>query len=128
MSLARLLRGDRGYRPGEGMIEACDAVLLWNPGTADVRSLHVANYGSQLLNGNRRCCCSLGAVDADWCEEMKDPVVARAVLFIEAMHLIVRDKCDPQAVHQAFLAIAEYSAGCSSDMPGIARARSVWSP
>jgi len=40
------------------------------------------------------------------------------IVFVEAMHLIVRDRCDPQAVHRALLGLDEYRSGCSDDMPG----------
>ena len=36
--------------------------------------------------------------------------------FIEAMHLIVRDGCDPRAVHKALKCCAEYRDGCAEDM------------
>lgn len=36
--------------------------------------------------------------------------------FIEAVHLIVRDGCNPQAVHRALIGCAEYRDGCAEDM------------
>ena len=39
-------------------------------------------------------------------------------MFIEAIHLIIRDKVDPVAVHNALLELDEYRDGLSSDMPG----------
>jgi len=41
----------------------------------------------------------------------------KKIVFIEAMHLIVRDKCDPLAVHSALLGLAEYRDGLSDDAP-----------
>ena len=38
------------------------------------------------------------------------------LLLHEAMILIVRDKCDPQAVHQAFLGLEEYAHGLPDEM------------
>ena len=38
-------------------------------------------------------------------------------LYVEAMHLIVRDKVDPMAVHNAFYIIDEYRDGLAVDMP-----------
>ena len=35
------------------------------------------------------------------------------------MHLIVRDECDPMAVHRAMMKIDEYRDGCAGDMPGM---------
>lgn len=45
------------------------------------------------------------------------PAARRAMVFIEAMHLIVRDKCDPIAVHKALLKLTEYRSGLADDMP-----------
>ena len=44
-------------------------------------------------------------------------IEARAFCFIEAMHMIIRDKCDPEAVHLAWMTIDEYRDGCADDMP-----------
>lgn len=43
--------------------------------------------------------------------------VRKCEVFIKAMHLIVRDGVNPDAVHKAFLGIEEYLDGCSDDMP-----------
>ena len=40
----------------------------------------------------------------------------KCLAFIEATILIVRDKCDPQAVHQAFLGLEEYAHGLPDEM------------
>ena len=45
----------------------------------------------------------------------------KMMVFIEAMHLIIRDKCDPMAVHNALLELQEYYDGCADDMPCIVR-------
>jgi hypothetical protein len=42
---------------------------------------------------------------------------------IAAIHMIVRDGCDPQKVHQALLGLEEYLDACSDDMPGVAKLR-----
>ncbi len=41
-----------------------------------------------------------------------------AMLFIEFHTLVVRDKIDPQAAHEAFLAIDEYRQKIALDIPG----------
>jgi hypothetical protein len=46
------------------------------------------------------------------------PEQLTAQCFIEAMHLIVRDGCDPQAVHRALCGVSEYQDGLSNDVPG----------
>jgi hypothetical protein len=38
-------------------------------------------------------------------------------LFIEAMHLIIRDNVSPSAVHKAFYQIDEYRDGLAADVP-----------
>ena len=38
-------------------------------------------------------------------------------LFIEAVHLIIRDNVNPLAVHNAFYQIDEYRDGLASDVP-----------
>jgi hypothetical protein len=47
----------------------------------------------------------------------------QALVFIEAMHLIVRDGMNPLEVHTALLQLDEYRAGCAQCMPGIEQAR-----
>lgn len=51
----------------------------------------------------------------------------KLVVFINAMHMIVRDKCDPAEVHRVLSELEEYEDGCADDMPGIAKIRnSKW--
>lgn len=54
----------------------------------------------------------------------------KAMAFIEAMHLIVRDGCDPAEVNRVLMGLEEYRAGCSGDMPDLPPAdkakRSPW--
>jgi hypothetical protein len=38
-------------------------------------------------------------------------------LYVEAMHLIVRDKMDPLAVHNTFCQVDEYLDGIADDAP-----------
>lgn len=40
-------------------------------------------------------------------------------VFIEAIHMIVRDECDPIAVHKALLGLDEYNDGLAADVPGV---------
>lgn len=40
----------------------------------------------------------------------------KCLAFIEATILIVRDKCDPQEVHRAFLGLEEYAHGLPDEM------------
>lgn len=44
---------------------------------------------------------------------------AALFVFVEAMHIIVRDNVDPKSVHREFMKIDEYRDGCAIDMPKI---------
>ena len=44
---------------------------------------------------------------------------AKLLIFIEAIHMIVRDKVDYQAVHSELLKIDEYADGLAGDVPGV---------
>lgn len=55
---------------------------------------------------------------ACWSHVQKLPFSKRKEqVFIDAVHLIVRDKCDPMAVHNAFSVLEEYRDGLAYDMP-----------
>lgn len=43
----------------------------------------------------------------------------KKIIFIEAMHMIVRDKVDAMKLHSVLLALDEYRDGCAEDMPGM---------
>ena len=59
--------------------------------------------------------CSFGACDS----EIQTAKFSKRKLaaFVEAVHLIVRDGCDPIAVHKAFSLLEEYRHGLAADMP-----------
>ena len=95
-------------------MDAKNSVLLWNPGTDQVVVLAKPLEG----RGAGYSCSSLGCY-ADfqvWSFEKR-----KLQVFIEAMHLIVRDGCDPMAVHRALCDLDEYQDGLSEDMPGAGR-------
>ncbi|MBC8737132.1 hypothetical protein F6X40_09965 [Paraburkholderia sp. UCT31] len=41
----------------------------------------------------------------------------KALVFIEAVHMMVRDGVEPSVVHRALLPLEEYQAGLADDMP-----------
>ena len=91
------------------MKNATNTSLCWNPGTDQValvphRRAH--NYQCDHL-------ACWGYVRGLSFEQRKQ------LIFIEAMVLIIRDKCDPTAVHRALLGLEEYRDGCPDDMPGL---------
>lgn len=96
------------------MFNAKDCVLLWNPGTDQVavhrKPLNGAGAGYSMSGLG---CYSIFA--------KTNFVERQALVFIEAMHLIVRDGCDPKAVHTALLQVREYHDGLAEDMPGVDR-------
>lgn len=96
------------------MLNVKNSVLLWNPKTAEVALV------AKPLSGLGRCYARSGL--GCYAETQSMTFEQRKTqVFIEAMHLIVRDGCDPQAVHQALCGLEEYQAGLSEDMPGAQR-------
>ena len=104
------------YRGRGRFLSADKAILCWNPGTSKVRVFEFppidGNYG-------RWSNYEMTTLADSACFRKMTFEQRKAAVFIEAMHLIVRDKCDPFAVHNALLDLQEYRDGCSSDMPGI---------
>ena len=93
------------------MMNLTNAMICWNPGTAQVAlvawpdSIGVSRQYSHTGGAAYR------VVREAPFEERK------ASAYIEAMHLIVRDRVEPMAVHRAFLGLEEYVDGLSADMP-----------
>lgn len=92
-------------------IHAKNAVLCWNPGTAEVA---VTPYPDVFGLSDRYQRTSMGVMTAVRSMGFEQ---AKLYCYIEAMHLIVRDGCDPQAVHRALLNVKEYVDACANDMP-----------
>lgn len=94
------------------MKNATNAMLCWNINSSDVALVvwpDPANLSGNYQRTGLAC----------WKEVRKSSFeVRKAQVFIEAMHLIVRDKCDPEAVHRALLGLEEYRDGLAEDMPG----------
>lgn len=94
-------------------MNATNTILCWTPETAHVGLVPWPDHGDL-----SRCymCTAL----APWVHVRKMNAKERQlIVFSEAMSLIVRDKCDPMAVHQALLSLDEYRDGCAEDMPGM---------
>jgi len=88
-----------------------NAMVCWTPGTDKVG----------LVAWPDSCGTSNG-YDFTWgacCSEVQKASFEKrkAMAFIEAVHLIVGDKCPADAVHRALLGLEEYVAGLSDDMP-----------
>jgi len=87
-----------------------DTMLCWNPGTDQVKLFSWPD------NGNLSRDYEYSGLAAYLRIQELDFEGRKAIAFIEAVHLIVRDKCDPVAVHNAMLELEEYRAGCAEDM------------
>ena len=94
-------------------MNAKNAMLCWNPGTAEV----VVILWPDQKQVSRSFRMTGLAAYADI--HNLDFEGRKVRVFIEAMHLIIRDKVEPQAVHKALLDLDEYLDGCSDDMPGV---------
>lgn len=91
---------------------ATEVMLCWIPGTSDVRLVPLP------CRQPLRAAYSTALGCYRFVQEMNREQL-QAHVFSVAMSLIVRDNCDPQAVHRALLGVAEYRDGCAVDMPGI---------
>jgi len=91
--------------------------VAWNPGTDQVALIGHPDYsgrcGPYVMTWGA---CNSYIHDLDFESRKK-------MVFIEAMHMIVRDKCDPQAVHKVLLDLEEYIDGCADDMPEVYKRR-----
>lgn len=98
-------------------MNAKNAMLCWNPESSEVA---LVPWPDRKGAGDKYACSTLacnfsgaGSTHHRTVEERK------LIVFIEAMHLIIRDKVDPMAVHNALLDLDEYLDGCADDMPGV---------
>ena len=92
---------------------ASEVMVCWNPGTDQVKIVNHPDYENK-SKGYRMTAlgCYTWLKKATFTEK-------KMMCFIQAIHLIIRDKCDPMAVHNALLGIEEYRDGLSDDFPGI---------
>jgi hypothetical protein len=106
--------GDKQYQTADKLM------LCWNPDTDQVAVFEFPPSDDNWERYSRQT--SRYEMTTMGCESRFHGISfehRKLLVFIEAMHLIVRDKCDPIAVHRAMLNIREYRDGCASDMPGV---------
>jgi hypothetical protein len=87
--------------------------VCWNPATAEVALLPWPDR----LGRDRPYLFTAGA-----CETRVHDFThleRQAYVLMQAVVLIIRDGCDPQAVHRALLGITEYRDLLPDDMPGV---------
>jgi hypothetical protein len=99
------MRGrDKGY------LNATNAMLCWTPGTSDVLVVPWPDkdgLGKLCQMSGLACYSDVRGMDYE---------TRKAHVFIEALHLIIRDGCEPKAVHKALRGLEEYRDGCADDM------------
>ena len=97
------------------MRSAKDSMICWNPGTDQVA---IVPHPDRQGLSDKYLMTGLGAY-----KHVKEATFEdrKTIAFIEAVHLIIRDGCEPHAVHQAMMKLEEYRDGCADDMPGIKR-------
>lgn len=88
-----------------------NGMLCWNPGTDQVR---IVEWPDESLQSYQYMMTGL----ACWQRVRKLTKIERvAKAYVEAMHLIIRDRCDPDAVHAAMCELEEYQSAFAEDMP-----------
>ena len=88
-------------------------MLCWNPGTSEV---DVVPWPDKIRLSDKYQMSTLACNEHMRKAPRRD---RKTYAFIEAMVLIIRDECDPMAVHKALLNLEEYKDGCPDDMPGV---------
>jgi hypothetical protein len=92
-----------------------NTMLCWNPGTAEVELIPWPDRtGASRQYRMSTLACNAGV-------QKKTFEQRKSLAFIEAMVLIIRDGCDPAAVHKTMLGLEEYRDGCPGDMPFLKR-------
>lgn len=92
-------------------MKAKEMMFCWKPNSDQIK---VGLWPDKMRWSNSwpRSC---GACYTHW-QKMNSEQL-KTILFIEAVHLIIRDRVDPDAVHREFYKIDEYRDGLAEDMP-----------
>ena len=88
-----------------------EKIVAWNPGTDKVELIDFPDRTKASKKFKRTGGGCFASV------QKLGPKAVKVHVLAEAMTLIVRDKCDPMAVHRAFLGLREYRETCALDMP-----------
>lgn len=102
--------GNKARGRERGVANATTHMLCWNPGTAEVELVPWPDQDQRSDRFSRSGLACYSHIQKMNFDQRK------MMVFIEAMHLIVRDSCDPVAVHRALLLLDEYRDGCADDM------------
>jgi prophage regulatory protein len=101
---------NEAINPGE-QLSAKNGMLCWTPGTDQVEIVSypdVRNLSKKFERFSLACFTRVRRMNFEQ---------RKLQIFIDAMHLIVRDKCDPDAVHRALINLEEYRDAMAPDMP-----------
>ncbi|MDX7953457.1 hypothetical protein P7D22_20025 [Lichenihabitans sp. Uapishka_5] len=97
------------------------SMIAWNPAHGEAQRGHEVKVGPwpdrtgwSRSYDNTGGSCYMERHDAELWQQI-------ALMFIDFHTLVVGDNMDPQAVHEAFLAIDEYRERISPDIPGADR-------
>ena len=88
-----------------------DTIVAWNPGTDQVKLFPWPDY--ERASKDYRL---TGFAAYSHIQEM-DFEQRKCMAFITAAQLIIRNECDPRAVHSALWELEEYRDGCDAGWP-----------
>ena len=97
------------------LLSSKDVMLCWTPRTRDVALIRWPDESGANRNYERSALACFSDFRKLSFEKRK------AQIFIQALHLIVRDGCPSDAVHTALLGLEEYVDALADDMPRGAR-------
>jgi len=97
-------------------MKSAKAMIAWNPNTNEIK----VGPWPDSTGWSKNYSMTSGAC---YLSRHRKPNIWKMMNFIDAIHIIIRDKVDPMAVHNAMLVLDEYVDGCSDDMPGILEIR-----
>lgn len=92
-------------------VTAKEVILCWTPGTDQVALVEWPDQtraSDQFKSTGLACYTHIHELSF---EQRKTDI------FVAATCLVVRDRCDPMAVHRALSGLKEYCDGCPPDMP-----------
>lgn len=96
----------------EDIVKVDKAMLMWNPGTDEAAAIeHPAGWRAGSFK------MSVGACMTSWKGLSKQEQALQLVL--EAWQAVIRDRVDPEALHEALLEVKEYHHILAEDVPGV---------
>lgn len=97
-----------------------DSMVMWKPDSSNIKVMSRDVYLAEVQDNNIRQ--SYRKLYPYWFSGRNSKykglsaLKSKMMIYIEAIHIIVRDKVDPDAVHKEFLNIDEYVDGLADDM------------